>query len=208
MLLASRMPIAPLSTARFGPSVRPQALRSARVSVAGSEVDIHAVHVPNGSANGWEKIDHMWALRRGLEPPHGRPQILCGDFNAPRSEACERITTFGQSASGELLARADWRYPWTSERPWDAAAWDAGERAVLERLGQDCGMPHVFRLCHPDSMEVTWVARGVHEERGRRLDHVFASRELEPIACRHMHGWRFEGLSDHSAIEAVFAVRR
>jgi endonuclease/exonuclease/phosphatase family metal-dependent hydrolase len=36
----------------------------------------------------------------------------------------------------------------------------------------------------------------------RRLDHVFCSSDLEPVACAYHHGWRDAGLSDHSALEA------
>jgi len=43
--------------------------------------------------------------------------------------------------------------------------------------------------------------------RGRaayRLDHVIASDSLRATACDYVHEWREAGLSDHSAIEAVF----
>jgi endonuclease/exonuclease/phosphatase family metal-dependent hydrolase len=36
---------------------------------------------------------------------------------------------------------------------------------------------------------------------GYRLDHVFAAG-LEVTAAAYHHGWRDEGLSDHSALEA------
>ena len=35
-----------------------------------------------------------------------------------------------------------------------------------------------------------------------RLDHVFASTQLRPVACTYHHEWRARGLSDHSALEA------
>ena len=37
---------------------------------------------------------------------------------------------------------------------------------------------------------------------GYRLDHLLASAELTVEDCRYEHGWRKEGLSDHSALVA------
>ena len=42
---------------------------------------------------------------------------------------------------------------------------------------------------------------------GWRLDHIFASEELEPVAAAYHHAWRDGGLSDHSALETDFSVR-
>jgi hypothetical protein len=38
----------------------------------------------------------------------------------------------------------------------------------------------------------------------QRLDHILASSELRPGDCEYIHGWRELGLSDHSAMEALF----
>jgi hypothetical protein len=38
----------------------------------------------------------------------------------------------------------------------------------------------------------------------RRFDHVFASVPMRPIACNYRHDLRQRGLSDRTAIEAVF----
>jgi endonuclease/exonuclease/phosphatase family metal-dependent hydrolase len=67
-------------------------------------------------------------------------------------------------------------------------------------------MPDAFRVAHPDVTEATWVPRGRSEEGGRRLDHIFATSDLAVRSCRHIHEWRRQGLSDHSAIEAVFRL--
>jgi endonuclease/exonuclease/phosphatase family metal-dependent hydrolase len=42
---------------------------------------------------------------------------------------------------------------------------------------------------------------------GWRLDHVFASAELEPAAATYHHAWRDGGLSDHSALEVDLRPR-
>ena len=185
-------------------NVRPQTVRSALIEVSGSEIEIHAAHVPNGQSNGWVKIDDLLALRCGLELPHPRPQVLAGDFNTPRSESATGIITFGQTRSGRWRRRSKSRL--FNERPWDARLWDAGERALLEELPRDCGMPDLFRLCHPmDFDALTWKPRGSATV-GRRLDHVFASRELLPVACEHRDDWREDDLSDHSAVDVVFEL--
>lgn len=157
--------------------------------------------MPNGSANGWEKIDHLQAIRVAFEPPHACPQVLCGDFNTPQAERDGEIITFGQSRNGELRRTPPTPAASTAERPWEPELWDQGERAVLEGLPRDCGMPDSFRAYAGTLNEVTWVPRNLPEERGRRLDHVFASALLEPTYVKHHHDWRHEDLSDHSALE-------
>lgn len=41
---------------------------------------------------------------------------------------------------------------------------------------------------------------GAHRQLESRLDHLLASAELTVEECRYEHGWRTEGLSDHSAL--------
>ena len=201
VMLGSRLPITAASVRRFT-GVWPRALRSACLDLEGSAIEVHAVHVPNGSTNGWVKIDHLHAIRRGLQPPHPRPQILCGDFNTPQSETGGQLTTFGQTLSGRPRERPPSPRPFTAERPWDPLAWDQGERAVLEGLPRDCDMPDAFHRRHPTAVQATWVPRGAAEEGGRRLDHLFATTAFDILSCRHIHQWRHDRLSDHSAIEA------
>src|SRR4051812_34445253 len=63
VLLGSRLRIRGLRTRRFR-GVRPQALRAGRTAAGGIDLDVYAVHIPNGSQNGWVKIDHLTAIRR------------------------------------------------------------------------------------------------------------------------------------------------
>ena len=64
----------------------------------------------------------------------------------------------------------------------------------------------VFRALNGYSAtDASWVARRGEKRWGRRYDHIFASRRLAASACRYLHDWREQGLSDHSAIEADFA---
>jgi exonuclease III len=53
-----------------------------------------------------------------------------------------------------------------------------------------------------------WTTRcGRRRPGGWRIDQIFASPPLCPIACRYHHAWRDPELSDHSALEAEFAWR-
>src|SRR4051794_31337747 len=57
VLLGARHAILAARIQRFA-GVWPRAVRSVRIDFHGAAVDVHAVHIPNGSANGWVKIDH------------------------------------------------------------------------------------------------------------------------------------------------------
>jgi len=205
VLLAARSMHRDLGIERFG-HVRHGALRGLSLQVHSTEVDVYAVHIPNGSVNGWEKIDHLESLRRGFGEPQECPQVLCGDFNTPQLERDGESITFGQLPDGELRQSPPAPKPFRRGRPWDPVAWDRGERAVLEGLRRDCGMPDAFHVVSPGAVEPTWVPRGGDEASGRRLDHVFASSSLTVKAFAHLHDWRRAGLSDHSAIEVAFEL--
>ena len=62
----------------------PQLLASATVNIPGGSVDVIGVHIPNGSSNGWKKIDTFRALAARLRERSPTPTLLAGDFNEPR----------------------------------------------------------------------------------------------------------------------------
>lgn len=154
------------------------------VLVAG--VEVHCVHVPN-AANGVIKPQTLAAVRLGLEASDG-PQVLCGDLNTPRRETRDgEVVTFGQDSRGRL-------------RPERGPEWDMAERAVVPGLA-DIGFSDAFRTVHGyEPREVSWAWQRFGG--GYRLDHVFCSAHLQPLAARYHHAWREQGLSDHSALEA------
>jgi endonuclease/exonuclease/phosphatase family metal-dependent hydrolase len=58
------------------------------------ELAMHHVHVPNGSANGWAKVEVLEAVYAGVSARwRDRLTVLCGDFNTPQCEL----------ASGEIV---------------------------------------------------------------------------------------------------------
>lgn len=175
----------------------PRSIVSAQTELTGQPVEVHAVHIPNGSSNGWVKIDHLWALRYGLEES-ALPQIVGADLNTPQAELDDEIITFGQERDGSFSDRLRTDPPYTPERPWSSRPWDEGERAVLQGLPGELDMANAFRELHPDEPGFTWgPGAGLPD---RRLDHVFVSRELQLRSCEHLERWRGEELSDHVAV--------
>jgi exonuclease III len=69
---------------------------------------------------------------------------------------------------------------------------------------RDFGFSDAFRSVHGYARrEPSWTFRrmGGHDG-GWRLDHLFASPELDVAGSRYHHAWRDGDLSDHSALEA------
>ena len=141
--------------------------------------------MPN-AANGWVKVRTLEAVRAGLAAGSG-PRVLCGDLNTPRREHPDgSVISFARDTRERL-------------RPERGTEWDEGELGVVPGL-RDLGFADAFRALHGyERKEPSWVFR---HGGGWRLDHVFASAELDVLAARYHHDWRDAGLSDHSALEA------
>jgi exonuclease III len=153
-------------------------------------VVVHAVHVPN-AANGLVKVRTLEALRAGLAAAPAGPRVLCGDLNTPRREAPDgTVLSFARDTHGRL-------------RPDRGAAWDAAELGVVPGL-RDLGFRDAFRAVHGlAAQEPSWTWRRIAGHGGGwRIDHLFASPALVPVAARYHHAWREEDLSDHAALEA------
>ena len=180
VLLATREPHEPL------PGRLPVPWPESAVSVVVDGVEIHCVHVPN-AANGWIKPQTLAAVRLGLEQ-RGAAQILCGDLNTPRRETRDgEVISFACDSRGRL-------------RPERGEPWDMAERSVVPGLA-DIGFRDAFRAIHGYGVrEISWAWQKWGG--GYRLDHVFCSARLQPVAAQYHHAWREEGLSDHSALEA------
>ena len=188
VLLASRAALA-----ASGPSLDvpwPETALVGTVMAKGSSVEVHTVHVPN-AANGWVKVDTLRAIRAGLAAAASAPRVLCGDLNTPRRELPDgRVISFARDTKGRL-------------RPKRGVEWDAAELGVVPGL-RELGFHDAFRFLHGyERREPSWTWRRVAGHGGGwRLDHLFASSELTPVACCYHHAWRDTELSDHSALEA------
>jgi endonuclease/exonuclease/phosphatase family metal-dependent hydrolase len=148
-----------------------------RTEIAGVAIDVHNAHLPPGSSRGIVKPHAFEAIRRRVDVPTPCPQILCGDFNTPRSETHDTITTWG-SNHGRLRDM-----------------WDAAERSVLEHPR----LRDVHRTLRSvdDAFPVSHVTRGGI----RRYDHVYVNDDLTPTSCLYLTTWMTERLSDHAAVE-------
>ena len=167
----------------------PERYLAASVARAGGEFEIHVAHLPPGSTRGLVKIEMFEALHTRLATPCEHPRILCGDLNTPRAERDDGTVEF-----------------WGARHPPHTERRNKAERSVVLGLGEH-DLPDVFRALNGyAATDFSWLARRGGKSWGRRYDHAFASRRLRPTACRYVHAWREQGLSDHSAIEADFAA--
>ena len=71
--------------------------------------------------------------------------------------------------------------------------WYTSELARLEKVG----MEDAFRYVHGEVEAYSWFS---HQGNGYRYDHIYTSKELQPIIkqCDYIHKAREEKLSDHS----------
>jgi len=122
--------------------------------------------------------------------------VLCGDLNTLRREAPDgTVVSFARDGRARL-------------RPERGTRWDDAELGVVPRLCE-LGFQDAFRTLHGyGAREPSWTWRRIAGHGGGwRLDHLFCSAELEPVACAYHHDWRDDGLSDHSALEAELVLR-
>ena len=165
----------------------PERYVAALISSPSGEVELHNAHLPPGVTRGLIKVRTFEALDRLLAVSGSCPRILCGDFNTPQFE----------EPSGEVVT-------WADHHREHFDRWDAAEKAILLGLAE-WDLADVYRRLHgygPE--EASWALRRHGRQVGRRFDHVFASASLNARTCEYIHGWREEGLSDHSPIEVYF----
>jgi exonuclease III len=157
-------------------------------------VEIVCVHVPN-AANGEIKPRTLDAVRQAVAGAPPRPRVVCGDLNTPRRELSDgRVISFARDRRDRL-------------RPDRGPEWDAAELGVVPGL-RELGYRDAYRALHGyGRTEASWTWRQIAgHDGGWRLDHIFASSQLRVVACGYHHDWRERGLSDHSALEADFAI--
>jgi exodeoxyribonuclease-3 len=191
VMLASREPLNDVARPLSMPW--PETALAAATATRRGPVEIYCVHVPN-AANGAVKVDSLQAIRRDLAAARPAPRVLCGDLNTPRRELPDgEVISFARDSRGRL-------------RPERGPEWDAAELGVVPGLS-DLGYRDVYRVLHGyGAKEPSWTWKRIAGHAGGwRIDHIFASSQLLPIACQYHHPWREQDLSDHSGLEADLA---
>jgi exodeoxyribonuclease III len=191
VMVASRMPISEVRHALVLPW--PESAIWVAVETARGPVEVCCIHVPN-AANGLVKVQTLQALRLGMLMADSAPRVVCGDLNTPRRELPSgEVLSFARDSRGHL-------------RPERGAEWDEAELSVVPGLA-GLGFRDVYRALHGYQVtEPSWTWKRIAGHGGGwRIDHIFASAQLRPIACLYHHAWRDQGLSDHSALEADLA---
>ena len=206
-LLASKFKLRQISSAKSGVRWHEKIL-SVVVDTDWGEVEIHTVHIPNGSNHGRVKIETFETIYKRLAVTTNSHRILCGDFNTPQEETPDgRIITWGQTknaAGAFVIGKGRWDRV-SSER------WDLAERSVLEGLRR-YDLSDLFREIHGYRTRNARAAFSYYNNHGRsfyrRFDHIYASASLNGIKCGYLYQASLRQLSDHAPIEAEFQPDR
>jgi endonuclease/exonuclease/phosphatase family metal-dependent hydrolase len=184
VLIAAR---APLRQVEVPGLPWPERHLAGRVSLAGTEVEVHNLHAPLSSKAEQVKVRTLEAVFAALTRDDRTPRALAGDINTPRYESREgEVSSFARTRGGRL-------------RPALGERHDRAELAIVAGLPAR-GWQDAFRAVHGYARrDRSWVAAWGE---AYRLDHVIVSPPLRPVACEYVHTWRERGLSDHAAIWA------
>ena len=193
IVVASRWPITCQPRARRLPC--PESTLTVRARTPHGDVELHAIHVPTVSNSLPFKDAFLEEVCTRLSHRSRRHRILCGDFNFPQRELTDgTLITFAEKirADGTFFVRRG------------HARHAEIERFILNGLAE-YDLHDVYRGVNGFiPQECSWYAHNRGRAFGFRLDHILASKSLHPQACSYLHHLREGGLSDHSAIEAVF----
>lgn len=197
VLTASRWPCALLPVPLDHTMPWPERLLSVCIDTPWGKVILNNVYVPPiGSSKGSRevKVLTLEQLHAHLASVSNIPRILCGDFNVPQEETPE----------GVVITFAQTRRPDGYSMP--QAPWKLREHQTELNIMQDLAaydLADVYRALHGYAgTDVSWLGQTT----GYRLDHLFAAASLGAVSCRYLHELRdVQKLSDHSALEAVFA---
>ena len=198
-LIASRWPVTAADNRWRRRAPYPEMLARAKVSVPGEQdIDLFTVHIPNGSGNGWRKIDTFNVLSATLRRQKDAPRVLTGDFNEPkRFRQSGQIVPFGEKIhekGGTSIRGCHTKFG--DRRPNMERV--NGVRSVLAGASQH-GLRDAYRDLHGFEI-ATPVTHCTTRGNPRCFDHTFVSRHFKVVECGYFHDWRKQGWSDHSAM--------
>ena len=207
-LIASRWKVTPDDSGWRDDAPFPELLGRATVSVPdGGEIDVFTAHIPNGSGNGWKKIDTFHVLSAKLRGASDSPRILTGDFNEPKAfQRSGEIVTFieethevGGTPGKAFIGKCGEKRP--------RVEWTNGVLSVLGGVSH-----HGLRDAYRDRRGFQWptpVTYCTTHGNPRCFDHTFVSRHFEVLDCGYYHKWRHPlKLSDHSPMWTRLRLRK
>jgi endonuclease/exonuclease/phosphatase family metal-dependent hydrolase len=209
-LTASRWPVSAIARGWSPGMPWPQLALRAIAHTPRGDIDTFNVHIPNGSRNGWRKVESFEALTRALSCAEHVARVLGGDFNEPQKilphgELVTWAQRIDRDGSVRLGRRQSGGAPpgWFTDREGrtdDLRRWNAAVRQIFEGSTQH-GLQHIRDIAGGDPRHVP-VTHIVHGQ-PRFFDHLFVSRHLRMIGYRYVDTVR-ERLrySDHSAVYA------
>ncbi len=209
-ITASRWPLSPAPRGWAPRMPWPQLALRATVHTPFGDIDAVNVHIPNGSGNGWRKVESLEALAEALEQTNGVARVLAGDFNEPQQVLPGGVLVtwgqlidpggsvrFGRRNSG---GAGPARFKDKEGREDDLRRWDTAVRRIFEGTTEH-GLRHVREMLGFGSADVpvTHVVQG----RPRFFDHLFLSSHFRATDYCCVDSVR-ENLrhSDHSAVYA------
>jgi endonuclease/exonuclease/phosphatase family metal-dependent hydrolase len=198
-ITASRWPVSKI--AEWAPSMPwPQLALRATVQTPEGALDTINVHIPNGSANGWRKVESLEALATVLESAGDLPRVVAGDFNEPQTILPGgKIVSFGESIDANGIVQSGGRFTDKFGYEDDLERWASVVRRIFSDQAQH-GLHHVVDLGSGGPFPATHVVRGGSP---RFFDHLLVSRHLRVTNYVYVDSVR-EKLkhSDHSALYA------
>jgi endonuclease/exonuclease/phosphatase family metal-dependent hydrolase len=181
----------------------PQLAALVKVDTPNGSIRVLTIHVPNGTAYGWKKIDTFDALKRVVLKMKGQPLILTGDFNEPYWGLQDgHIVTFGQ----DKRVGDRWLAVGTSTECGvtdSCERWDAAVRWFFESPNESGLRVAFWDVAGHGKMAISHRTRG--NEPRRWFDHMFVSSDFRVQACKYLHTFRTRGFSDHSPLIATLS---
>ena len=176
----------PLALCAQPAAPRPELIVCAVAHSPFGAVEVLAVHIPTWSNGRLPKVETEEAVALRVREAQD-PLILLGDFNAPKAEL----------EDGTVVAFT----PRRDERA------HAAELSLTGPALAAAGLRDVYRAVNGYGVsDSSWYWKNRGRTGGFRLDHLFASDRLRPMACWYEHTLRESGLSDHAPIVADLEI--
>lgn len=172
---------------------------------AGAEIQVFSVHMPNGSGNGWAKIDAFEALAVAVDLRTTRACVVAGDFNEPFRFTADAVVSFAyrHGEQPDQLWRRRGKH--TPAREYPRRKWQDAVGRVLD-LDSDLGV----RRLPPEDGSYEWASH-VTKGGSRLFDHVLVSEGFQSPGVTYdtsVLGGAGEQhrLSDHAIVVADLSI--